>query len=434
MKSVPKITVLIPYNRYVSFSSYPEVQSAIPEGVAIAATLLYQAGFDISCYDLRAIPDYQDKLAGWINESDLVCIAGLSDGYKCIKEISALIKNINPMLPILLGGIISSLSWKTLLLKTQIDYCLYGECELVLIDIVNFILSKKPIIGLPVAYKSGDLIVPPEQYKSCPEFADIPMPDYSLWYHNKYPELVEYSTQRGCTFNCKFCANPWKGCWQASPAEKIESELRVYKENGVKMVSFNDPTFNISLDHSAMVAKIMGKLELNWVCTVRVKPVSLDWFKTIKDNYCTSIFIGIESGSNEILTHNNKGILVEDSAICLDYAHKAGLDVIGFILIGLPGETDKTLSETIEFVRNNKFKPRIHIAFPYPGTLLYKQYCDKFSQQYSAIEDLEEFLLLKMSEGSSLNHEIYEYIPGISADKATIMSAIRQINLIAEGN
>jgi radical SAM superfamily enzyme YgiQ (UPF0313 family) len=54
--------------------------------------------------------------------------------------------------------------------------------------------------------------------------------------------------------------------------------------------------------------------------------------------------------------------------------HELGIAIHGTFIMGLPGETQETIKQTIEWARKiNPHTIQVSLAAPYPGTFLYKQ-------------------------------------------------------------
>ena len=69
---------------------------------------------------------------------------------------------------------------------------------------------------------------------------------------------------------------------------------------------------------------------------------------------CKGVFLGIESGSPTILANMNKSATVEKYATGIEMLRRYGIMTFGSFIIGFPGETDQTVEETIDFIRETK--------------------------------------------------------------------------------
>ncbi len=84
---------------------------------------------------------------------------------------------------------------------------------------------------------------------------------------------------------------------------------------------------------------------------------------------CWFISWGIESGNEGILKHAHKGISLDRVQHALKLSRKAGIKNWGYFIIGLPGETETSIRETIDFAKNLPLDIALfHIAAPHPGT------------------------------------------------------------------
>ncbi len=84
---------------------------------------------------------------------------------------------------------------------------------------------------------------------------------------------------------------------------------------------------------------------------------------------CWLISWGIESGNEQILKHARKGAYPDKAERALRWAKKAGIMNWGYFIIGLPGETEETIRQTIDFAKKLPLDIALfHVAAPYPGT------------------------------------------------------------------
>lgn len=89
---------------------------------------------------------------------------------------------------------------------------------------------------------------------------------------------------------------------------------------------------------------------------------------------CIRVFLGIESGNNTVLKIMNKNITTQQATRAVHNAKKAGLQVGAFFIIGYPGETDKTVIDTVNYASS---LPLDYLSFtlpyPIPGTPLHER-------------------------------------------------------------
>jgi radical SAM superfamily enzyme YgiQ (UPF0313 family) len=86
------------------------------------------------------------------------------------------------------------------------------------------------------------------------------------------------------------------------------------------------------------------------------------------------LLVGYESGNQQILHNIKKGMRVAVAKRFAKDCRELGIRIHGTFILGLPGETQETIKETIEFAKEvNPHTLQVSLAAPYPGTFLYKQ-------------------------------------------------------------
>ena len=226
--------------------------------------------------------------------------------------------------------------------------------------------------------KNGELIINADR-PFIPNLDDLPIPLHQMLPLDKYrgPMMKgAYSfvvPSRGCTAGCIFCIKHVSYQWSVrlrSP-EHIVAELRALKRLGINYVQMYADLFTASRDQVVSLCKLMvaEKLDMRWMCNSRVDYVDEEMLRWMAQAGCWMITWGIESGSAEILTRAHKGTDPTKVARALTWARRAGIKNWGYFIIGLPGETEETIQQTIAFSKKLPLDIALfHIAAPYPGT------------------------------------------------------------------
>ena len=96
--------------------------------------------------------------------------------------------------------------------------------------------------------------------------------------------------------------------------------------------------------------------------------------EVMHDNGLRLLLVGYESGNQQILYNIKKGMRVEVAEKFTKDCHEVGVTIHGTFILGLPGETEETIRETMEFAKRiNPHTIQVSLAAPYPGTFLYNQ-------------------------------------------------------------
>ena len=147
----------------------------------------------------------------------------------------------------------------------------------------------------------------------------------------------------------------------------------------------------------------ISKLNLVWSLAARVDHIDDEILKVLSKAGCIEIKFGIETGSNELLSKMKKGITIEMAEEAIRKTKEQGIGVKLFIITGLPGESDKTHKETVDFLKkmkNENLVNRVSLLryTPLAGSYIY-DYPDKFGINRHAlkIENFDKMFLYKKS-------------------------------------
>ena len=89
---------------------------------------------------------------------------------------------------------------------------------------------------------------------------------------------------------------------------------------------------------------------------------------------CRQIHYGIESGNEEVLRRTAKHIDLQQVRDAVRWTEQAGIRSKGYFILGLPGDTEETMQETIEFAAGLELtEAMFSIATPFPGTKLWNE-------------------------------------------------------------
>jgi len=205
---------------------------------------------------------------------------------------------------------------------------------------------------------------------------DLNIEDYFIGYL-QHPYLSLY-TGRGCKSHCTFCLWPQTiggHRYRTRSPQSIADEIVLARESvpQVKEFFFDDDTFTDDLPRAEETARLLGKIGVTWSCNAKAN-VPYDTLKVMKENGLRLLLVGYESGNQQILHNIKKGMRVDRAREFTRDCHKLGIVIHGTFIVGLPGETQQTIEETIRFAREiNPHTIQVSLAAAYPGTALYRQ-------------------------------------------------------------
>ena len=230
-----------------------------------------------------------------------------------------------------------------------------------------------------LAWRDGEEIVVNFPRLFIQSLDDLPLPLHELLPLDKYRmPLIKgpftfIVTSRGCPAGCTYCIKHVSYQYSArlrSP-DLIMEELWQLKRLGLNNIHMYADLFTVNRDQVIELCErmIAEKINVKWTCNSRVDYVDEEMLNLMGKAGNWLISWGIESGNEQILRHAHKGAYPDKAERALIWAKKAGIKNWGYFIIGLPGETEETIRQTIEFSKKLPLDIALfHVAAPYPGT------------------------------------------------------------------
>jgi radical SAM superfamily enzyme YgiQ (UPF0313 family) len=293
-------------------------------------------------------------------------------------------KEIQPQAVTILGGSHGSF-WDENALKEYpaLDIVVRKEGELTFIELVEKIESKASLANvLGITYRSGDKPVRNADRPFIDNLDSIPFPAHhllpleNLKHNGKI--IFPLVSSRGCVYWCDFCSTVrmfGRGYRMRSPNNVVDEMQLIHEKYDIDQVTFYDDAFSVDRNRVVKICEELHARHLNlkWDCGTRVDMVDRELLQTMHNAGCFAVWLGVESGSETILSVMNKKIKIEQTKLAYKTAHQVGLMTIANVVLGFPGETEQTANETIRLVKElNPDDVGFYIATPYPGTPMYE--------------------------------------------------------------
>ena len=157
------------------------------------------------------------------------------------------------------------------------------------------------------------------------------------------------------------------------------SYYMLIKDYKVRQIFLEDDNFTLVKAHAIEMCKelISRKVEIPWACPngIRIDKVDDELLCWMRKAGCYLLGFGIESGNQEILDRAHKQLNLKYIREVIIMAKKYDFITYGFFIIGLPGETQNTIKQTIEFAKRLPLdKAWFNVLVPYPGTEVFAMY------------------------------------------------------------
>jgi anaerobic magnesium-protoporphyrin IX monomethyl ester cyclase len=279
------------------------------------------------------------------------------------------------------------------------DMIVLGEGEQTMVDLINTLNTPfNPFLdkvqGIAFRNYFGKVVYTDErpQIKDTDEIlipnrGKIDIKKYlSVWKKHHGVNALNINTQRGCPYTCKWCSTAVYGqsYRRRSPqkvCDEIEELIRTYNPDTFWFV---DDVFTVSHKWLSDFAFEIDKrqLKIKYECITRADRMNDNVIFDLKRSGCYRVWIGAESGSQEVIDNMDRRVDVKIVQEMLVKAKNAGIETGTFIMLGYPGETQEDIVKTIDhLVASDPTYFTITIAYPIKGTGLYENAKNMFIKE-----------------------------------------------------
>jgi radical SAM superfamily enzyme YgiQ (UPF0313 family) len=271
-----------------------------------------------------------------------------------------------------------------------------------------------PVMKTP---KTGSSVVSSSRHLA-PEIDGLPFVDRRFLADDPY-KAPDGRTEanmvgaRGCPYDCSFCgaavsANPDITIRTRDPANILAEMDTLNAAHGVTAFRFVDDLF---LGYERFIRKCMAAFSAHhvgsryaWDATGRINILHRaddELLDLLAANGLREVALGIESGSERLLTYMGKRITPDMTRTVLHRLVTRGISVKGYFILGFPTETRKELDATVRHVyelwdiaasQSGRFRASVFEFRPYPGTPEWRrliatgQYDTKQLLDYTAVD------------------------------------------------
>ena len=300
-----------------------------PLGILYLAAYLKEKGLNVQCLDM-ALGHTLDMV-----ESDIVGISLTTPQRESAFKIARELKQQGKLL---IAGGPHPTHMEQECLNAGFDYVIkgYGEHKLYNILIKELCLFKSD--------------------ETEPNATDLPYPDRDALPILKYEQYIDgrqstpILTARGCNNSCSFCSKISRKLKLQSAERTINEMHHVAEKYGFSAFTIYDDSFTISKKRLTKIVEGIKNDDFRFRCFCRSDLLSDEVCELLAKMGMDTVGIGIESGSDDILKMNMKRSTKDNNTQAIKRLHKHGIKSKAFLIAGLPGETHKTISETIEWI------------------------------------------------------------------------------------
>ncbi|NVK29230.1 MAG: B12-binding domain-containing radical SAM protein [Flavobacteriia bacterium] len=301
------------------------------------------------------------------------------------------------------------------------DVVIFGEADETLIEL----LDEKPNHEVPgIAYLENEEVKSTPKRKVLKELDNLPYPAWDLiditpyqkaWSQHGYFS-INIATTRGCPYKCNWCAKPIYGNRynSHSPEYIVELIKRMQAQFDFDHIWFCDDIFGLKPGWVQAFSKEMQKANLKIPFKIQSRGDLLvveDTVKALADAGCDEVWIGAESGSQDVLDAMDKGTTIHQIEESTRMMKQHGIKPCFFLQFGYPGEQWTDIEATINMIE--KLKPYdigISVSYPLPGTLFYDRVQSELSEKANWSDSDELLLMYRGTYSAEFYKVLHRYV------------------------
>ncbi len=341
-------------------------QAVVPLGLCLVASALEAQGFqsrvldlcfarhprrEIACAIGRWRPDFIGLSVRNLDNSDwLRTTEYLPEpaefGRVCREHCAA---------PLIVGGPAVSIAPQEVRKLLSADYAVAGDGEEVFPELLRRLRTGRPVSDLPGVYCSSS---PARETARVENLAFISQPgrwvDVSRYLRGG--SSLPIQSKRGCALNCIYCTYrriEGQDYRLRSPEAVVEEIEEAQRSAGARSVEFVDATFNHPPGHALSLCEALSRRQIRAdLSTMGLNPrgTSREMFQEMKRAGFRALLCTPDSGSDVMLEGLRKGFAADQVARTAAWIKEAGLPTLWSFLFGGPGETEKTVRESLAFI------------------------------------------------------------------------------------
>jgi len=342
--------------------------------LAYLASTMREKGYEVMIIDANAedlsVCEVIKRL--WKEQPDYLCFSTITDTFQ---ETLESIREIKQMCnkPVIIGGPHMSIYPKESLKYDVIDYGVVGDGFETFPELIKTLDEEKDISKVKgICYRKKGEVVLNSPRCSRVNLDQVPFPARDLLPNNKYNIVLSQRkpvtvmvTALGCPFKCAYCCTDTNVVYR-SP-ENVVDEIEDCIKLGIREIDFYDETFTINRKRTIEILNLIKErnLDILWSIRTRVDCVDKELINRMAEVGCIRINYGIESADEDVLKSVDRYMKIDRVREVVKWTKDAGITVLGFFMIGLPGETRSQMYRTLDlmkeldldFIQLNKFTP-----------------------------------------------------------------------------
>jgi len=372
------MNILLVYPPFLDPRMDPEDVLSPPIGLYYLGAYLIEKGHKVQILNWFEMGDDNSELFKALEQfqPQMIGFSILNANRWGAIDLAKLVKDSHPEITVVAGGVGATFLWRFILKHfPQIDYVVTGEAERTfarLVEALEKCTTSEPPHIKGLAMRQDGRVVHSGPPEAIDDLDELPNPANYF----KYQHVI---SSRGCPWSCSFCGSPrfWGRKVRFHSPRYFVDQLEKLFNKGVNFFYVSDDTFTLNKERVINICKLIidRNLPITWQAISRVSHVDEDILYWMRKAGCIQISYGVESGSRKIRQELNKKLNKADIVRAFFLTRKYGILPRAYLIYGSPGETKKTIGETLDLIAQIKPLSAIfYILDIFPGTALYEQF------------------------------------------------------------
>lgn len=338
-------------------------------GFGWVAAAAKQAGAEVKLFDAAATKYSYDDCLKLVKEYNPDILGFAAHAVQTFRDMLVWARKFkaDTGLPIMVGGYEAKIYADEIMEHDCFDFLCYGEAATFIPPFVAAFENGRHFDSVPdLVYRKNGRLERTLPGKHMP-FSMHAAPDRSIFPNHIYYSQVSQRhnftigmSEVGCPYPCSFCSMRNTGFDARTPVQVADEMEHDNKFNGIREVDWFDPIMLHDRRRAIEIARELKrrKLDVIWSTRARVDSVSFhrqdgepdeELIREIAESGCRRLFLGLESGDDDVLKQMRKRQVTNNQKKVLDCLVEHGIRPLGFFMIGAPGDTHKTVKKTIKF-------------------------------------------------------------------------------------